>query len=359
MGKFAFIIHPREAEDIARIFPIARYLPGWLAERAAVRLPPFRLPGMTGIESPFAGAEGFLIAVPLTMLQIRRLPGNIIADRISRAIRLAEKLGAGVIGLGGLAPAAERAGIDPDGFKTAVTGGISFTIATAMEAVGEAANMMGHDLRKSNAVVLGASGPVERVCAQVLSAKVSRMTLVGKDKRKLEELAGKILFHCGLSVRLSVDAKSSLRSAGIVVAGPEAGFVCPRDLPPGAVVCVLAGTGLSVWGQAGARDDVLVVEGGLVSVPGSFKKKIDPEYPPGMISAPLAEVVIMALEGVRRDMTGFGVSFEKVSKMASLAIKHGFKTAGIKGCRSVITMADIESIRCNARKNGLGGAVIP
>lgn len=349
MGGFAFIVHPRENGDITRVFPIARYMPEWLVEKAAASIPPFRLPGKTGIES-YAGAEGFSIAVPLTFRQINRLPGSIIAGRIIQAVRLAEKLGAGVIGLGGLALAAQRAGFDPGGFKIAVSSGISYTIATAMEAAGEAAALMGHDLKKSNVVILGASGPVERVCAMVLSAKVSRMTLVGKEKRKLEELAEKILFQRGLSARISLDIKSALPPAGIVVFGPDAGVVGPEHLSPGAVACILAGTGLSGSEVEEARDDVLVVEGGLVSVPGNTA---------GMISAPLAEAVLLALEGVRGEPAGFGVSTEKVKKIASLAAKHGFRTAGIKGCKGVITGEDVERIKYNAGKKGSGSASIP
>lgn len=184
----------------------------------------------------------------------------------------------------------------------------------------------------------------------MLSAKVSRMTLVGKEERKLEELAEKILFHRGLSARISLDIKSALPSAGIVIFGPEAGVVGPEHLSPGAVACILAGTGLSGSELAEARDDVLVVEGGLVSVPGNIQ---------GMISAPLAEAVLMALEGVRGDPEGFGVSIEKVKKTASMAAKHGFRTAGIKGCKGVITGEDVERVKYNAGKKGSGSAAIP
>ncbi|MFZ5646137.1 MAG: shikimate dehydrogenase [Bacillota bacterium] len=359
MGKFAFIVHPLGAGDIARRFPMARYLPGWLVEKAAGYAPPFKLSDIAGIESSSGRAEGFKIAVPLTLRQMSSLSAISISDRIFRAISLAEKLGAGVIGLGGLTPVAERVGIDPANFKIAVTSGMNYTVAISIEAIGEAAALMGYDLKKSSVVILGAAGQVESTCAVMLSSRVSRMTLVDKEKGKLKELAEKVLYHSGLSARICRDAKSELQSARIVIAGPGAGVVGTEDFVPGSVVCVLTGTCLLSQSIAEIRDDVLVVEGGLVSFPGSRICHSDPRYPPGMICAQMAEAMIMALEGTAGNITGYGVSLEKVKKIASLADKHGFKMAGIKGHKEVITQRDVERIKLTARKNGFSEAAIP
>jgi fatty aldehyde-generating acyl-ACP reductase len=43
VGSFAFIIHPIEVKDVARKFPVAKYLPPGLVERALGLLPPFKV----------------------------------------------------------------------------------------------------------------------------------------------------------------------------------------------------------------------------------------------------------------------------------------------------------------------------
>lgn len=348
MGKFAFIVHPREAGDIAPMIPITRCLPGWLKEKAAGYVPPFKL---SDIRSPGGLAEGFLIAVPLTLEQMKRLSRNTISERIIRAINLADKMGAEVISLGGLSQAAKEAGIDPGRFRISIVDGISYNIATATEAAAMAASMMGFNLNKSHVAVLGATSPAESAFALVLSSKVSQMTLVGREKRMLEDLAQKILFHSGLSVRISMSPERALRSARVIAAGYGAGAVGPENISPGAVFCDLSGMGLFSRGLSEARDDVLFIEGGLVSVPGGIDYDFNWEYPTGMSCPSMAEAMIMALEGVPKDFTLYGVSAEKVWKLDRLAVKHGFKVGGIRGCKKIITQSDIDRIKLFAQKN--------
>lgn len=307
--------------------------------------PPLRMPAGDA-RSLYGTAGGWIIYIPLTSGQIRGLPEKSVAARICRAVRMAERMGAGVIGLDDFTPVAGNAGFIPDSGKIiAATNGGSYNLAAALEGAGRAALLMGHKLSSARVVVLGSAGPAGGVCALMLARETRKMTLVGREKRVLEDLAGRIYFDSGLSVGITSDLKEALRRADIVIAaGTAASGASPGDLPPGSVVYDLARPPGISRQVALERGDVLAVEGALVEVPGSGVKVY-----PG-----LAETMILAMEGCRRNFSpGRPPGVEQVEEMAALARKHGFRFAGFKSLNRVLTPQDIDQIRGSALGKGL------
>lgn len=340
MGKFAFVVHPPEAADIARRFSLARFLPHRLLEGVARFVPPVKLSAVAGVRSPYGQAEGWLIYVPLTARQMQYFPEGLAARRILQAGRLAEKLGAGIVGLSVCTSLpGDAAHIAGRNLKIAVTTGSSYSIAATLEGAGKAAQLMGYRLKNARVAVFGAAGPAGGVCALMLAREVKGMTLVGREKGKLEDLAGRIYFDSGLSVRTTSDAKRALKSADIVVsAGGPGAAISPEDLPPGAVVLDMFPPFTVSKRVAEAREDVLAVEGFGVEVPGWD----------GAACPVLAEAMILAMEDRRPGKT----SVKQVEEMAVLAGKHGFKLAGLRVYDRVLTPADADRV-IGARKKSL------
>lgn len=352
MGSFAFIIHPLDVQDVARKFGFVKYMPASLVERLLRVLPPLQVSKITGVESPYNSVEGWFISCPLTARQMMELPEDYVIKRIIQAGKLAEKLGAKVLGLGAFTSVVGDAGISiARELDIAVTTGNSYTVATAIQGTREAAKLMGHDLKKARVVVLGATGSIGKVCARLLAKEVSKLTLVARQRSRLEQLARTIMYETGLAAKITSDVKSALRSAQVVVAVTSAldALIGPEDLMPGAVVCDVSRPRNVSRQVAEQRNDVLVIEGGVVKVPGPVEFNFNFGFPPGMAYACMSETMILALEERYENFTlGRDLTLEQVEEISRLAEKHGFELAGFRSFERAVTMKEIETIKRNA-----------
>ncbi|MDF9409252.1 MAG: Long-chain acyl-(acyl-carrier-protein) reductase [Pelotomaculum sp. PtaB.Bin013] len=359
MQRFAFMLHPLSTGDVVRKFRIAKLMPDKVLERAFALLPPLKTSQITGIHSQHGETEGWFIACPLTPRLIMSMPQAYVINKIIQGGRLAEKLGAKILGLGAFTKVVGDAGVTvARNLKIPVTTGNSYTVATAIQSVREAALVMGHDLKKASVVILGATGSIGRVCALILAGEVRSMTLVAREERKLEELAAKVLYDTGLAVKITSDSKKALRSGDIVITVTSAidTLIEPEDLKPGAVVCDVARPRDVSKRVAEVRDDVLVIEGGVVEVPGDVEFNLNFGFPPKTAYACMAETMVLALEKRFESFTlGRELRIEKVEEIAALAKKHGFKLAGFRSFGRAISLQEIEMIKRHAR----GAAILP
>lgn len=354
MERFAFVLHPLDAKDVARKFSFTRFLPERLVEWAIKFLPPMKVAHVTGIRSPYAEAEGWFVSCPLTARQIMSLPPEFVIEKIVRAGQLAEELGAKILGLGAFTKVVGDAGITvAKRLRIPVTTGNSYTVATAVEGTKEAARLMGYDLATAAVAVVGATGAIGRVCAELLSRETRDLTLVGRDVQKLELVADRILYRTGLAAKISTDIKKTLRRADVVLTVTSAvdTVIEPEDLKPGAVVCDVARPRDVSRRVAVERPDVLVIEGGVVAVPGEVNFNFDFGFPPKTAYACMAETMILALERRYESFTlGRELTTEKVEEIAALARKHGFKLAGFRSFERALDPAAIERIKELARR---------
>jgi predicted amino acid dehydrogenase len=359
LQNFAFMIHPTNAGDVARKFKIARFVPDQVIERAFALLPSMKVAHITGIRSDRAETEGWFVACPLTTRLIMSLPQEYVIKKIIQGGRVAEKLGAKILGLGAFTKVVGDAGITvAANLNIPVTTGNSYTVATAVEATKAAAVMMGHDLKKASVVILGASGSIGRVCAMMLAREVRNMTLVARDERKLEDLASKILYDTGLAVKVTSNTKKALNSGDIIITVTSAvdTVIEPEDLKAGAVVCDVARPRDVSKRVAEVRHDVLVIEGGVVEVPGDVNFNLNFGFPPGTAYACMAETMILSLEKRYESYTlGRELTIKQVEEIAVLAKKHGFKIGGYRSFGKAVTNEEIKEIKLRAA----GGRLIP
>jgi fatty aldehyde-generating acyl-ACP reductase len=365
LEKFAFIIHPIDVRrDVARkggIYSVASCLP----EKAVEWLIKFREPVMvshiTGITSAVGTeAEGWFIACPLTPRQLTTLPYDTVVKRLVQCGKIAESLGAGIIGLGAFTSVAGDGGVTvAKHLDIAVTTGNSYTVATAVEASLDAASKMGVAVSQSKVAVLGATGSIGRTCAHLLAPKAGELAIIGRDEWKLAQVAEELTGH---RVSVHSNVHTGLRDALIVITVTSSidAVVQPEDLASGAVVCDVARPRDVSVRVARERDDVLVIEGGVVRVPG---KDVDFGFnfgfEPKTAYACMSETIMLALEGRYESFTlGKTVSVEQVREINGLARKHGFKLAGYRSFEKPVTTETIERARNNARarpKALLGG----
>lgn len=361
MEKFGFLLHPLEAADVARKFPLLDKISPRVLERCLRYAPPFRIARIRGVASPYAVAEGVFVACPLTSAQMLALPEEYVLDKIVRAGRLAQREGARILGLGAFTSVVGDAGVTvARRLDIPVTTGNSYTVATAVEGAKLAAREMGIDLREAHVVVLGATGSIGAACAQILAGETRYLTLAARSEARLEKLAGEIYRRCGLAVRITKRVRAALRQADLVIAVTSAveGVIEADDLKSGAVVCDVARPRNVSRAVAEKRGDVLVVEGGVVEVPGDVDFGFDFGFPPRMAYACMAETMILALEGRYESFTlGRQLTLRQIECISALARKHGFKLAGLRSFERAVTQEEIQRIRENAQRAGAAHAL--
>ncbi|MBT9176630.1 MAG: Aminotransferase PigE [Firmicutes bacterium] len=353
MTKFAFILHPIVADDIARKFKFTKRWPESWKEKFVRFMPPLKVSHITGVRSEHAATEGYFVACPLTS---RQLLGEVSTDEAIKKIvwagRIAEKLGADIVGLGALTSVVGDAGITvADNLKIGVTTGNSYTVATAVMASRLAAKKMDIEISEAHVVVVGATGSIGQVCARLMAKDAKHLTLVARNLERLVQVTKRIGDESGITPAVTADVNASLATADIVIAVTSAldCVVDPRLLKPGAVVCDVARPRDVSEEVAKLRPDVLIVDGGVVEVPGDVNFRFNFGFPPRMSYACMAETMVLALEGKVGDYSlGRDISLEQVEEITQLADKHGFKLAGFRSFERAVTDEKIAEIRTRA-----------
>ncbi len=349
MDKFAFVVHPLTARDFCRKFPFAKNWSDGFIEGLLKYIPPFKVSHVHGVVSPLNETEGWFVGCPLTSRQMVEMPEQYVLKKIIRAGKVAERLGAKILGLGAFTSVVGDAGVTiARNLNIAVTTGNSYTVATALQGTRQAAKLLGINMERANVVVLGATGSIGAACAQILAREVRYLTLVARSEAKMEKLAGQIFRATGLAVKVTANTKSALKAADIVIAVTSAvdTIIEPEDLKTGAIVCDVARPRNVSRRVVEARDDVLVIEGGVVEVPGDVDFGINFGFPPRTAYACMAETMILALEKRYENFTlGRDLTVKQIETIEQLASKHGFRLAGFRSFERAITPAEIESVK--------------
>lgn len=341
MDSFAFVIHPIDPRrDAARKYPfLASVLPIGLIHFLSRWWPPLYLSHITGARSTATGneVEGWLVACPFTARQALRLPTWEVYNKIIQAGRLAQKLGAQILGLGAFTS------VVGDGGETVarhldipVTTGHNLTVAFAVEGLIEGSHCQGIEPQSVTAAVVGATGSIGAACAELLAPLVGEVLLVGRPgssgaESRLAQVQARVEVAGARRVRTST-CLEDVREACMVLSTTSAAepIIEPEHLKQGAVVCDVALPPDVSPRVAHEREDVLIIKGGVVDVPGEVDFGFDFGLPAGKAYACMAETMVLALDGRYESFSlGKRVWVEQVLEIAELARKHGFRPSAI------------------------------
>lgn len=348
---FAFIIHPIQIKkDVARKFPLlGKILTEPQINFFSRYFPPVYLSEVEGIRSASSGRElkGWLIACPFTPPTMMALPVETVYRKIVACGQMAEELGAKILGLGAYTSVVGDAGKTiADRLDIPVTTGDSYTVTMAVDALREAARVMDLPMREATVAVVGATGAIGKTCAQLLAGESAQLVLVGRQMDALESLRDQCT---GLGAQVSVSTEiSAIYEADLILAVTSAvhAVIEPQHLKPGAVVCDVARPRDVSRRVAEQRDDVLVIEGGMVEVPGAPDFHFDFGFPPRKAYACMAETMALALEQRYEDYTiGKEISVAAAHEIGEIATRHGFKLSGFRSFEQPVTDAQIAAVR--------------
>jgi predicted amino acid dehydrogenase len=118
-----------------------------------------------------------------------RTAEEMVYRKIVQTGRMAERLGADILGLGAFTSVVGDAGRTiADRLQVPVTTGDAYTVGLAVQAIREAGRLMDIDLEKATVAVMGATGAIGRVCSQLLAGEAGRLLLIARESRPLELL---------------------------------------------------------------------------------------------------------------------------------------------------------------------------
>lgn len=374
--RFAFVIHPLSQEFIRKGVPIPKATPKFVmdqVETIAAHMPPMVYCKMDNIVSPTgAEAEGWLITVGGTPKEMLARSPEFTYRRLLAAAKMAEAMGAQIMGLGAFTKVVGDAGITvARRARIPVTTGNSYSASGALWAAADAMRRMGllkpspeGQRLKAKTMVVGATGSIGSVSARLLAMAFDEVVLAGRNLDKLEELKASILQDTpDAKVVCSNDYDTLLGDMDMIVtstSGAGKKILDIMKVKPGCVITDVARPLDLPPEEVAKRPDVLVIESGEIELPTKVKGLKSIGLPPNVIYACLAETIVLALEGRFEVFTvGRDTEWEKVKEIYKLGLKHGMKLAAISGVSGVYTdeqIAHVVELAKKARRTWTGGA---
>ena len=358
MKKFAFIGHPI---TLGHFYPLAGFW-GGLAKRVSpyylkeimLKLPSYkyntmRIKSLTGVE-----CEGYGIILPILPEQVAFLGENKTLEKVLSAVRLAERLGAKLVSLGGFTSVVGNEGeYISSKVNIAVTSGNTFPAYLAIEGIKKACGIMEINMSNSTATVMGATGDIGSICTKILSKIVRRIYIVARNEKKIEEFARILREYGSAEIIIPENKEEAIRRADIILTATTAitSLIEPNNLKPGAIVCDVAVPANVTKEVVSIRKDVLVFEGGLCKLPYIENIK-DIKFHKAMLGKNcifgcLAEAMLLGLEN-RFESFSLGrgnITEQKVFEIGAMALKHGFEVSEFFCGYKVFTNEDLKDIK--------------
>lgn len=356
--SFGFVFHPIDIKkDVQRKLPIAGRI---FSEKQINYLcrffPPIDISEITGVVSESTNAEtnGWFVACPYTPPVMMSLPVERVYNKLVDCGNRLAKKGAKIVGLGAYCSVVGDAGVTiAERLEVPVTTGDSYTVYVAVEAIREAGRVMEISLDDATVAVVGATGSIGSTCAEMLSIDAAELILIGRRENALEEVRQRCMGRRAV-VSTSTDM-NAIYEADLILTVTSAvhTVIEPQHIKPGAVVLDVARPRDVSRLVYETRDDVLVIEGGVVSVPGrNVDFGFDFGFPPGKSFACMAETMALSLEGRYEDYTvGKSIELERVLEIGEIATRHGFKLSGFRTFEQAVSDAHIQRVKQKAAEN--------
>jgi acetylornithine/succinyldiaminopimelate/putrescine aminotransferase/predicted amino acid dehydrogenase len=386
-GRWAFLVHPvdlrnyPELEDSLKVLTEDELRD--VTERFNDLLDPF-VAGPTQIVADNGKtAFGEFIAIPRTAQQLLDMPADEAMDLVKRGVEMARARGAKIVGLGAYTSVVTKGGLRLKDPGVAITTGNSFTVVAAVDSVYKAVTELGASLNECTMAVVGATGSIGRSVAILMAEEINRLLLIGNPERpeqsrkRLLKVAGDVVQYLADLARtgkvfepgtigaamlalgpvpaataeeqvfielaealerkgnllITTDIDAMLPEADLVVTATSSAeaIVTPKNLKFGAAVCDISRPPNVSRAVKEARPDVLVIDGGVVAVPGlpDFHWKFGFEQ--GLAYACMCETMILGLLHHYEDTSiGTDLNMPMIRRLKQAGADLGFKLAQLR-----------------------------
>ncbi len=363
INSLGFIGHPIDMDHLYKMLGtfglLVKKMKPFKLKELLKYLPPYKVDTVTNLRSLKGSViDCHTIICPLLPEDMVSLDERFVLSRIVRAVRLAEKLGAKIVTLGGFTSVVGNEGEEVSKrVKIAVTSGNTYTAALAIEGIIKAAYCMDVNLSNATLAVIGATGDIGSICTKILSKKVKRVNIAARNEARLADFANEIKMNTNKEVQVYKYAKDAIKDADITLTVTTAmsAIIEPESLKPGSIMCDVAIPANIAKSIVNIRNDVFVFEGGLARLPyqNEIKDRLFNELmPSGSIYGCLAEGMVLAFEGKFENYSiGRGnITEQKIDEISKLANKHGVQLADFFCGYRFYSDEDIEAIKRNAKR---------
>lgn len=384
-GRFAFLVHPLDLANYYEFDPTLSALPrdkiALFSEIGKDLIKPFVIGKVRLTSGCGATAYGEFINIPYTARQMIETPQDRMLKVIEDAITLAINRGARILGLGAYTSVVTRGGTLIKDKYIPLTTGNSYTVVAGADALRLASDRLGVNLSQSTVSVIGATGAIGRALAILLSEDIRRIILVGNpshpksSSRRLRKVGidicvniakrlesgwspndgtiGNYLSTLNLPsfedldswekvldlleekgyITITTDLPLAVSYSDIIVTATNSPkeLIEPDDVKFGAIICDISRPPNVSPLMKELRPDVLVIDGGVVEIPGRPSLGWYFGFERGLAYACMAETMMLALEKNYSDMSlGSDLTIEGINYFRELAKKHGFKISQLR-----------------------------
>jgi len=389
-GRFAFLVHPLSVRNYAEydqslaVFTEEQLCD--LTSRWSDMLEPYVIATSRIVSNTGKIAYGDFIVVPYTAKELQQMPKETAEKKIIAAIELAQSRGARIVGLGAYTSVVTAGGRSLlRSVSVPITTGNSYTVLSGVEALLIAGSKLGIDMHQATAAVVGAGGAIGKASALLLSEHVSRLILIGNPDRPEKSYArmrriiaemyryiarlgqqGKKFTEgsfgayvssltnlphpeAGLEawmevvqrenelgrcpVMVTVDLRRYLPEADLILSATSSteALITADILSPGAIICDMSRPGNVAKDVLERREDVLVIDGGVIELPGRPDLGWNFGFDQGLAYACMSETIMLALEHLYENASiGADLNIDFMNELKVYAQNHGFKLAGFR-----------------------------
>lgn len=359
LRRIAWLFHLTDADDLPHLEPSLEELTHGERETFLNRLAPFARPVvMDRVEVHSITGDSvqlYPVLLPVTSRWLKhhfdRRRFRELRALVQLGVDVAADLGCEFVSLGQFTSIVTRHGqsVLPRGMS--ITSGNSFSAALAVNAVRNIRTPRGVPPADSTLAIVGATGDIGRVCAEILAPEFRRTLLVGSGRGDSDHRLKQIASQVGAEWTCDLAA---VQTADRVICATNSVDLPMRDehLANGAIVCDVSMPATLDVSTAGRRPDLVLLRGGIAQLP--FGERIDiPGLPltPGCAYGCLAEGILLAYEGAT-DISFVGrSSILKVNRMEAIARRHGFLPVECAASPPTVQlMPGSDHVRANRRR---------
>jgi predicted amino acid dehydrogenase len=344
-GEFAFLIHPRDFSDASRKFPITKILPIKILEVWERLQWPLIASQVRGFRAN-SGREikGWVIICPLTAKKMVRNM-DLAKKRVLQSVRLAEKLGVKVVGLGAFTSIVTNDGFDLKGkLNVDITTGNAYAAAIVLQNIKRAVELIGLNLKHCTIAIIGAVGSVGSACSILLSREAKKLIMIDINTMGLKRVAETVReINQNLIISSYIEP---IRDADIIITVSSAPHVIVTSeyLKPGAIVIDAAQPKNVSEDIPKVRRDVLVIESGIAEAPG-INCNFDLDVKKGEVLGCLGELLILRSKDWRGNYSLGKVEPFQVEEISRWADEAGLRLAKFRNSLGYIRDEDILRVR--------------
>ena len=265
-------------------------------------------------------------------LDVKHLRKNI--TKVSKAINVAEKLGAKIVALGGFTSIVLEGNMSAYiNHKLKLTTGNTLTTAYIVKGIEKAILQKDIKLNDCKILIIGATGDIGLACTHYLKDKTKQLLLCARNKKRLEQLSTE-LDNQGITTVFDTSLNKLIPEADIIISVASSKNIQISECKQNRIICD-AGYPKNLEEKIENETHANLFHGGMGAI--RYGYDFDPDYTPYFYNYPspniahgcILEALVLAFER-KYENYSFGkgnIKQDRIEEIYNLSLKHGIELA--------------------------------